>query len=261
MTSLSRALTSSTPRFGLSKRVPEYWRVYEEVRRRIEGFDYVVGSFVPPESELCALLGVSRTTVRKAVEMLVDEGFLAVRRGRGTEVLDFRAVQTLQRISSFSETLRQRGCLVAYRELTVRRVPAPSSVAEGLRLEPGAPVVLVHRLVVADGKPIAIVENHLVPEVVPGLEKKAQRMRVQSLYAFLESEYGITLDGAKDVITALAATAEEARRLRVGPGTPLLIMRRLSSADGQPVECAVLRIVASRYELSVETSKRPRGHT
>ena len=50
------------------KRVPQYWRVYEIVRRRIEDHEYPVGSFLPPEAELCAIMGVSRTTIRKAVE-------------------------------------------------------------------------------------------------------------------------------------------------------------------------------------------------
>ncbi|HVO20212.1 MAG TPA: GntR family transcriptional regulator [Anaeromyxobacter sp.] len=260
MTSPALSLMRPLPRGGLVRRVPQYWRVYEDIRRRIEGLDYAVGSFVPTESELCALLGVSRTTVRKAVELLVDDGFLAVRRGRGTEVLDFRAVQKLQRITSFSETLRERGCAVTYRELKVRRVPASPSVADDLQLPAGAPVILVHRLVVADGKPIALMDNYLAPEMVPGLEAKVRRMRTQPLYAFLEAEYGVTLDEATDSITALAATRDEAARLRIPPGTPLIFVRRITSAGGHRVERADLHIVASRYEYSVHTSKRPRGN-
>ena len=81
---------------GMATRLPQYLRVYEVLRRRIEDHEYPVGSFLPPEPELGKLHAVSRTTVRKAVEMLIDDGFLVVRRGRGTEILDFRAVQKLK---------------------------------------------------------------------------------------------------------------------------------------------------------------------
>jgi GntR family transcriptional regulator len=259
MTSSSHALAASAAPGASLKRVPRYWRVYEVIRRRIEDHEYPVGSFLPPEAELCGLLSVSRTTVRKAVELLVDDGFLIVRRGRGTEILDFRAIQKLQWITSFSETLRERGCAVAYRELKLQHVSAPATLAEDLRVAVGSPLVLVHRLVLADGKPIALVDNHLVPEVVPGLEARVQRIQTQSLYAFLESEYGLTLDAATDFITARAAAPEEAARLRIPASSPLLVVRRITYADDRPIERADLHIVASRYEYSVHTFRRPRG--
>ncbi len=259
MTSSSHALVAPAAPGASLKRVPHYWRVYEIIRRRIETREYAVGSFLPPEAELCALLSVSRTTVRKAVALLVDDGFLMVRRGRGTEILDFRAVQKLQWITSFSETLRERGLAVAYRELKLRRVEASASLAADLRVPAGSPLVLVHRLVLADGRPIALVDNHLVPDVVPELEAKVQRIQTQSLYAFLEAEYGLTLDAATDIITARAAAPEEAARLRIATGSPLLLVRRITYADDRPIERADLLIVASRYEYSVHTFRRPRA--
>ncbi len=259
MTSSPHALVVPAAPGASLKRAPHYWRVYEIIRRRIEEHEYAVGSFLPPEAELCALLSVSRTTIRKAVALLVDDGFLLVRRGRGTEILDFRAIQKLQWITSFSETLRERGRVVAYRELKVRRVSASAAVAEDLRVEAGSSLVLVHRLVLADGKPIALIDNHLVPDVVPGLEAKVQRMRAQSLYAFLEAEYGLSLDAATDFISARAAAPGEAARLRIHAGAPLLLVRRITYADDRPIERADLLIVASRYEYSVHTFRRPRA--
>ncbi len=259
MTSSPHAVAAPVAPGASLKRVPHYWRVYEIIRRRIEDREYAVGSFLPPEAELCALLSVSRTTIRKAVALLVDDGFLVVRRGRGTEILDSRAVQKLQWITSFSETLRERGHAVAYRELKLRRVNASPSVAEDLRVATGSPLALVHRLVLADGKPIALVDNHLVPDLVPGLEAKVRRIQAQSLYAFLEAEYGLSLDAATDFITARAAAPGEAARLRIPAGSPLLLVRRITYADDRPIERADLLIVARRYEYSVHTFRRPRG--
>jgi GntR family transcriptional regulator len=240
---------------GVALRLPQYLRVYEVLRRRIEDHEYAVGTFLPPEPELGKLLGVSRTTVRKAVEMLIDDGFLVVRRGRGTEILDFRAIQKLHFVTSFSETLREQGFEVGYRQVRVAAAVASPSLSRDLEVPEGSPLVQVHRLALANGKPIALMDNHLVPELAPGIEAKASR--IQSLYAFLESEYGFTIEAATDHITARAATREEARKLGIPSGASLLVVRRVSYARGRPVERAELHIVASRYEYSVRTVERP----
>ncbi|MGO8692577.1 MAG: GntR family transcriptional regulator [Rectinemataceae bacterium] len=237
------------------QRIPQYFRVYELLRRQIEDQEYPVGSFLPPEPELGRLLNVSRTTVRKAVEMLIDEGFVYVRRGRGTEILDFKATQKLQFITSFSETLREQGFEVGYRDVKIESVPAPLPVTEDLKLEVGARVVRVHRVALANAVPIAIMVNYLVPEVVPGIIEKADRIR--SLYAFMESEYNITIDAATDFISARAATRPDATQLEIAKGAPLLVVRRITYSGGTAIEHAELNIVATRYEYSVRTKDRP----
>jgi len=240
---------------GVATRLPHYLRVYEVLRRRIEDHEYPVGSFLPPEPELGKLLGVSRTTVRKAVEILIHDGFLVVRRGRGTEILDFRAIQKLHFVTSFSETLREQGFEVTYRQVRVSHAKASPSLSSDLHVAEGSDLVLVHRLALANGKPIALMDNHLIPELAPGIEDKADR--IQSLYAFLESEYGLSIEAATDYISARSATREEARQLGVLTGASLLVVRRTTWARGRPVERADLHIVASRYEYSVRTQNRP----
>ena len=241
---------------AMTGRLPHYLRAYEVLRRQIQDHDYPVGSFLPPEPELGRLLSVSRTTVRKSIEMLIDEGFLVVRRGRGTEVLDFRATQRLQYVTSFSETLREQGFKVSYRDLLVSRVVAPPSVSADLQVSEGSPLILVHRLALADGKPIALMDNHLLPDLAPGIESKAGR--IQSLYKFLEAEYGLVIEAATDYISARGATPAESRKLRIPSGSSLLVVRRITQARGRPVERADLHVVASRYEYSVRTVQRPR---
>lgn len=243
------------PHPGVANRLPHYLRVYDVLRRRIEDHEYPVGSFLPPEPELGRLLAVSRTTVRKAVEMLIDDGFLTVRRGRGTEVLDFPAIQKLHFVTSFSETLREQGFDVRYRHVKVASTAATASLAKDLGVAEGCRLVHVHRLCLANGKPIALMDNFLVPELAPGIEDKAPL--IQSLYAFLEQNYGLAIEAATDFISARGATREEARDLGIGTGASLLIVRRITHARGRPVERAELRIVGGRYEYSVHTVHRP----
>jgi GntR family transcriptional regulator len=239
----------------MNKQIPRYLLIYEQLKRQLEEHEYSVGSFLPPEPELCKIFGVSRTTVRAAIEMLIDEGFLFVKRGKGTEVLDFKATQKLQFITSFSETLKEQGFTVSYRRVAVSSVPASASLAVDLRLEAGDRIVLVHRIALANGKPIAIMSNYLLPEIVPGIEEKVGK--IQSLYAFLESEYGVVIDSATDFISAKAATGEEASLLEIAEDSPLLVVRRVTSAGARPIEKAELLIVAGKYEYSVRTKDRP----
>ncbi len=239
----------------VAKRLPQYLRVYDLLRRRIEQREYPVGSFLPPEPELGRLLAVSRTTVRKAVEMLIDDGYLVVRRGRGTEIRASRGTQKLHFVTSFSETLREQGFEVAYRRVTVGAAAATPALAEALQVGERSHLVHVHRLALADAKPIALMDNYLVPDLAPGIEEKAGQ--IQSLYAFLEAEYGLAIEAATDYISARAATRDEGRQLGIAAGSPLLAVRRITHARGRPVEWAELRIEASRYQYAVHTLQRP----
>jgi GntR family transcriptional regulator len=235
--------------------IPRYLRVYSLLKGQIENNEYKLGEFLPPEYELEKTFNVSRTTVRKAVEMLARQGFVYVKQGKGTEVMDFRATQNLRYVTSFSETLREQGFAVSYADVTVVVVPAPRRLAADLRVEASSRVVRVDRVVMADRKPIAMIRNYLLPDMVPGIKQKAGK--ISSLYSFLESEYNIVLDAATDCITAKVATPGEAEVLRVPVGTPLLEVRRVTESGGKPVEIAELRIVADKYEYSVHTKDRP----
>ena len=239
----------------LSKTIPLYMRVYSSLKNQIESGDYKFGEFLPPEHELNKMFNVSRTTVRKAVEILAHQGFVYVRQGKGTEVLDFKATQKLQYVTSFSETLREQGFAVSYQDVTMDFVSAPRRIAAELKTEPGSQLVKIGRITLANNKPIAVMTNYLLPEMVPDIQDKIAKMT--SLYAFLESEYNIVMEAATDYISARAATTVEAEMLEVPVSYPLLVVRRVTHSGGRPVEIAILRIVADRYEYCVHTKDRP----
>ena len=90
-----------------------------------------MGDYLPPEPELQKTFQVSRTTVRKAVEMLAQQGFVYIRQGRGTQILDFKATQKLGFVTSFSETLREKGFTVTQADIRVDFVPRRRRIAVG----------------------------------------------------------------------------------------------------------------------------------
>ena len=235
--------------------IPRYRWVYNSLKNRIEVEDFKVGDFLPPEPELQRMFNVSRTTVRKAVEMLEKHGFLYIRQGRGTQILDFKATQKLGFVTSFSETLREQGFTVTQADLRVQTVPAPRRTADSLGVAPGTPLVKIDRVTLANGSPIALMTNWLLPEVAPDIALRIAGMG--SLYSFLESEYGLVIEAATDFISARQADSREAARLAIPPDSPLLVVRRITHSGGRPIEEALLLVVADRYEYCVYTRERP----
>ena len=239
----------------MDRHIPRYLRVYNALRNQIENLEYKVGGFLPPEPELERLFDVSRTTVRKAVELLANQGFVHIQQGKGTSILDYKATQRLQYVTSFSETLREQGFEVEHTVLSVVRRPASSRTALQLNIAEDSELVQIERVAYANKKPIALMLNYLIPDIVPGIEERIAR--IGSLYHFLEKEYNIFIDAANDFITAKVTEEREAELLEVGKGEPLLIVRRISYRNSRAIESAILKILAAKYEYAVHTKERP----
>jgi GntR family transcriptional regulator len=235
--------------------IPRYLWVYNSLKHEIESEDFKVGDFLPAEPELQNTFRVSRTTVRKAVEMLAQQGFVYIRQGKGTQVVDFKATQKLGFVTSFSETLREKGAEVTQADVRIDTVPAPRRIAVDLQIEPNEPVVKIERMTLANGTPIALMTNFLLPSIAPGIEKRIGGM--SGLYSFLESEYNLVIEAATDFISARDVTDSEARKLQIPEHAPLLVVRRITHSGGRPVEVAILLIVAEKYEYCVHTRERP----
>jgi GntR family transcriptional regulator len=152
----------------------------------------------------------------------------------------------------------EQGFVVGYRDVSIESVSASMMIAAELKVPEGGPLFRIHRTALANGKPIAVMINYLVPALVPGIENKAGRIR--SLYSFLESEYNVIIETATDTISAKAASKAEAEELEVPEASPLLVVQRLTSSKGNPIEWADLRIVAGHYVYSVKTKMRPEGN-
>jgi GntR family transcriptional regulator len=146
----------------MDRAIPRYLWVYNSLKGRIEVEDFKVGDYLPPEPELQKTFQVSRTTVRKAVEKLAQHGFVYIKQGRGTQILDFKATQKLGFVTSFSETLREQGFTVTQADIRVETVPAPRRIADQLGVQPGAPLLKIDRVTLANGSPIALMTNYLL---------------------------------------------------------------------------------------------------
>ena len=235
--------------------MPVYAKVYLAIKNEIRNDVYSAGDLLPSEPELCARFGVSRITVRHAIELLAREGYIEVRQGRGTTVLDHRmATQSLNTVTSITETLRQKGCLVQTRVLSMQLITPPERIVRELALDEGGQVLCLHRVQLANAQPIAIMKNYLSPDMGPGMEFRTDRYI--SLYRFLEEHYGIFIDEAKDQISAKNASPREAELLEVPEQTALIDLHRIGFMRKRPVIIDQVYILGDSYRYECNISGR-----
>jgi GntR family transcriptional regulator len=232
--------------------VPKYFQLREILLDLIEGGELRVGAAIPSERELCQRYGLSRMTVRQAVDHLVSEGRLYRVPGKGTFVARPKIEMSL-RMSSFTEDMVRRGMHPGSRDLDRRVIRAGGYLARSLGIAAGTDVHYVERLRTADGEPMALERSHIPVTVAPDLN--AQQLSDRSLYDLLENRYGVVLDGGEQSIEAGIVDPADAELLDLPRGSAVLLLQRRSYAGGTCVELAVSTYRADRYQLrtSLET--------
>ncbi|MCO6672098.1 GntR family transcriptional regulator [Cutibacterium avidum] len=208
-----------------------------------------VGDVVPSERELAERFGVSRMTVRQAVDSLVSSGRLERRRGSGTYVRAPK-VDVQSRISSFSEEMRQRGMIPDTRVLRGEELPATPDVAVWLGIEPGESVHFIYRVRLADGIPMAVERTWISTRVMPDLLANGVPT---SIYGAL-ADAGLVPTWGEDAIEALSGDAVICELLHIPVGSPLLAINRRTYADDLAVSYSGSWYRGDRYKLWVPIS-------
>ncbi|MFD0025683.1 GntR family transcriptional regulator [Streptomyces sp. NPDC058382] len=247
MESITRLIT-----IDRSSPVPLYFQVAQQLQHLIESGTLAPGTRLENEIALADQFGLSRPTMRQAMQHLVDKGLLARKRGVGTQVVNNRVRRQIE-LTSLFEDLRRDGRRPRTELLSMRTAPAPAEAAAALKLEPGADTLALRRLRYADDEPIAVMENHLPPGLL-GLTE--EDLTQHGLYELLRRA-GISLRTADQTIGARRATAAESRLLDEPRGGTLLTMERTVLGDaGRPVEFGSHLYRASRYSFEMTLTAR-----
>jgi GntR family transcriptional regulator len=220
----------------------------ERVLELIESL--AAGDAIPSERQLVTDLGVSRLTVRAALDELVREGYLVRRRGSGTFVAAPK-VQKGTDVTSFSDDMRRRGLVPASRTLDLRSVPAGARLGRILHVSPSEPVLSVKRLRFADGEPMAIELLHVRASLVPGLT--AEDLERSSFYDLLADRYEVSIVGGTQTVEPTVTNDEESTALGVPLHSPALLFERVTrTATGEVIEFTSSTYRGDRYRLVTE---------
>lgn len=211
---------------------------------------------LPSEARLAAEFHVSRNAVREALNLLRAEGLVTRTPGAGTFVTGAKLRQRLDRLEGLAEFLAGYRLPVNSRVLAVRESTATAFVAHQLHVEEDSPIVFVERLRAAGGVPLSIETTYLRPEAIPFiLEADLERTDV---FALLEAHLGHSLGWAEITTEAVPADEATASLLRVRPGSPLLLLHRLTYLDDEtPFDLEVIRYRGDRLCL---VARLPRSH-
>jgi len=225
--------------------VLKYVRVRDYLRSLVT-HELAVGEAIPSERLLCERFGVSRMTVRQAVDALVVEGLLQREQGRGTFVAPTK-LDLEVRLASFGEEMRRRGMVPSSTVLAAEEVPAAPDVADALELLPGEQVFYLHRVRYADGEPMAIEQAWLPCRLTPHLFEDGAP---ESIYGALRRR-GLEPDWGEDTVGATEVDTADADLLGLGVGKAVLRLTRRTFAG--EVACVYSRSSyrADRYVLWV----------
>ncbi|MFE5759537.1 GntR family transcriptional regulator [Streptomyces massasporeus] len=233
--------------------VPLYHQLAQQLEAAIEQGVLAPGNLLGNEVDLSVRLGLSRPTVRQAIQSLVDKGLLVRRRGVGTQVVHSQVRRPLE-LSSLYDDLETAGQAPTTEVVRNEVVPASCEVAAALGVPEGDGVRALDRLRRTHGRPVALLRNHLPVSL---LDLDGARLESTGLYRMMRSA-GITLHSARQTIGARAATAQEAARLDEREGAALLTMQRTAYDDtGRPVEYGTHIYRASLYTFDFQLLVRP----
>jgi len=233
--------------------IPLYYQIADHLRAVYE--DQEAGTRLPSEPELARFYGVSRGTIKEALDILEKEGRIERQRGVGTFVTQPRIQQSWSRIESYSEQITLHGYETSARLLTFAVVKAGPKIGRRLGVEPETEVYHIERLRYIGSDPLVIITSYLpVAEVGPLSEAEAGG----SLYAVLEQR-GLRPTRVQDSFAAGIAGPAVAHTLQIPEGSPVLYTTRIGFAHGRTVEYSSSIIRAKDYVLTIESVEEPAG--
>ncbi len=199
---------------------PKYWQIKKDILDKIKEEIYKADETIPPERELMEQYGVSRITVRKAVDELVSECHLYKVQGKGTYVKGNSRTTGLSFVMSCTEEIRQQGFTPSRRILTCCVEKTPRKLARELEIAEGADVLHIKRIFYADQEPVIYCENYIAKDYFPSIENND--FNSFSLYELIEKRYMISIVDCSRYIEAVATHEKIAEWLDIPEGYPTL---------------------------------------
>jgi len=208
---------------------------------------------LPSENQLAERHGITRATVRRALDVLERDGWIYREKGKGSFAALRRVEHELTQLVSTTEDMAQRGWSLTTQVISVEQVPAAAYMAHALELPEGAPVYELCRLRLVDHEPLSLQSAYLPVELCP---KLAENDLASSLYRLLEARYKLRLWTGKEVLRARCAAPHEARLLGIRKGMPVMYMERVTyAANGVAVEYLEAVWRGDRYDFKVTLSR------
>ena len=207
----------------MEERAPKYYILKKVLEEKIENEEFPADEPIPSERELMEMYQVSRITVRKAVDELVNEGYLYKIQGKGTYVKTDERSSNLIAITSCTEDVVRMGMKPTKKVMVAELVYANAKRAKALEITQEERVFMLGRILFADQEPLNYTVTFLPEKLFPGIDRHS--FDRESLYQVLQEEYGVRLTKARRTIEAILARDEVAEYLDIEEGSPIILFR------------------------------------
>jgi GntR family transcriptional regulator len=235
--------------------LPLYYQIEQDLASLIARGGLAPGSQLPSEEELVQSYGVSRTTVRKAVQELDRLGLIEIRRGRGTFVRTGKITQEFTELTGFVEDMVAMGLQPSAKVLGTAPTEADETVARQLRVPIGTAVMQIRRVRMADDEALSLDETYLPMDL--GRRVVENDLEVYPIFSLLEGKYDTPLLEADYRLEAIAADPIVAEALGIEVKSPILLIERVSySLDQRPVDYEKLFYRGDKIRLSTRQRRR-----
>lgn len=220
-------------RFTQTDKLPLYMKFSETIQRLVQTGELAGGHFLPSEREFVQALGISRITVRKALELLESQNIVIRNRGYGTYIND-QLEYHLSVAQGFSDQVALKGKKPGSHWLEKARIPCEPDIAERLNISAGSPVFILKRVRDIDGEPVSIEESYVPASLIDDVEHIGV-----SLYAYFQSQ-NIVLQRTRSWVSAQTPSQEFMTNIKTPVSLPVLVVKELAFDNtGKPVEYSI----------------------
>lgn len=231
-----------------SKPIPLYYQLRELLEEQIQNNELLPGDKLPTEDALSKQFGISRITVRKAIEDMIVNGTLVRKRGESPVVAFPKINRDFNKLTGISREMEKQNIQMTSELLSYDRRPATKQEAKHLGLEVGTEIIFMRRLRLLENAPIIVQDVLLNLDYCKDIEIEA--VKNGSLYKEF-SRLQLQINNAVQTISARKASAEEVRILRISTGDPVLDMRRTVYLDNKDIlEYSRSAFVADKYKIT-----------
>ncbi len=230
---------------------PIYRQLYLILRGQIEAREYQLDDVLPTEEQLAERYAVSRVTIRKALQILVDDGLIVRQAGKGTFVYPQTIRENLYSLQGFAEMMASDYPAQIMEILNFEVIQAGDDLASLLAVSPGDKILRIKRRHRVENRPVAYAIIYLPFEV--GKLFTPEDVETTPIYTLLVRKAFLTIGRATQRVTAVAANQEIVEVLRIASGSPVLTVKRVTySAEEQPIEYIQLYYPGGQHELVME---------
>jgi GntR family transcriptional regulator len=232
--------------------VPLYHQLQAVLKAEIESRKWQPDEQLPNEAKLAERFGVSKITVRQALQELADLGYIRREHGRGTFVERRKFDEGPRELTSFTEEMRRHELIAQSHILSQTTIEAEAKVADALHIPLKSQVFVLKRVRLAGGEPMSVQTAHIPGSLVPQLEVREE----DSLYELLQSRYHLYAARARETYFAALAQTPTAELLGVAPGSPVFEVERVTLLPNEkPFEFVQSIVRGDVYKIVLDLVK------